>query len=146
MVLNDHDTVDAPSLTVFCNVRKITGICLPDLTEFVFFIGLAVTEIRVSGRFEIVASDETLYGIHTDSCREKGLTDQMVMDLCGIHARVFCLNVVDFSNGFLIQRAGNAFVRPDTGHQGIQPTEVVLEFPFFQCFIAVADCETIRKC
>ena len=102
MIVNDHDAVDAPGLTVFCNVWKVTGISLPDLTEFVFFIGPAVTEVRVSGRFEVVVADETLYGIHADSCREKGLTDQMVMDLCGIHAWVFFLNAVDFGNGILI--------------------------------------------
>ena len=62
----------------------------------------AVTEVRVSGRFEVIVANKALYGIHTDGCREKGVTDQMVMDLCGIHARVFFLNAVDFGNGILV--------------------------------------------
>ena len=124
MVVNDHDAVNAPGLTVFCDVWEITGISLPDFTEFVFFIGLAVTEVRVSGRFEVVVADEALYGIHTDSCREKGFLHEMLINLCGIHARMVIFHTINFSNGFVIQSPGNAFVRPDTGHQGIHPMVV----------------------
>ena len=145
MIVNDHDAVNAPGLTVFCDVWEITGISLPDFTEFVFFIGLAVTEVRVSGRFEVVVADETLYGIHADSCREKGFLHEMLINLCGIHAWMVIFHTINFSNGFIIQSPGNAFVRPDTGHQGIQPAEVVLGFPLFQCFVAIADRGTIRK-
>lgn len=108
---------------------RVTGISLPDLTEFVFFIGLAVTEVRIPGRFEVVDADEALYGIHTDRCREKGFFYEMFINLCGIHARVFCLDAVDFSNGFLIQSPGNAFVRPGMGNQGIKIAPCIQGFP-----------------
>ncbi len=70
---------------------------------------------------------------------------EMLINLCGIHAWMVIFHTINFSNGFIIQSPGNAFVRPDTGHQGIQPAEVVLGFPLFQCFVAVADRGTIRK-
>ena len=69
----------------------------------------------------------------------------MLINLCGIHAWMVIFHTINFSNGFIIQSPGNAFVRPDTGHQGIQPAEVVLGFPFFQCFVAVGDRGTVRK-
>ena len=102
MVINNHDAVNSPGFTILSDIGKITGIRLPDFTKLIFLIGLAVTEVRVSGRFEVIVANKALYGIHTDGSREKGVTDQMVMDLCGIHARVFFLNAVDFGNGILV--------------------------------------------
>ena len=49
MVINDHDAVDTSGLTVFRDVWEVTGIRLPDLAEFVLFIGLTVPEIRIPG-------------------------------------------------------------------------------------------------
>lgn len=48
VVINDHDAVDTSGLAVFGDVWKVTGIRLPDLAEFVLFIGLTVPEIRIS--------------------------------------------------------------------------------------------------
>lgn len=69
MFVNNHDAVDVPGMAIFCDVWEITGIRLSDFTEIIFFISSATAEIRVSGIFEIVVVDETLYGIHTDGCR-----------------------------------------------------------------------------
>ena len=46
--------------------------------------------------------DKTLYGINTDGSRDKSLPYQMLIDLGGIHAGMFFLDVVDLSNGILI--------------------------------------------
>ena len=145
MVINDHDTVNASGLTVFRDVGKATGIRLPDLAEFVLFIGLTVPEVRISCRFEIVEPDKTLHGIHVDGCREKGFLHEMLINLRGIHAWMLLLNPVDFRDGLVIEGTGKSFVRSDSRHQGIQSTEFVLGLPFFQCFVAVGDRGTIRK-
>lgn len=99
MVINDHDAVNASGLTVFRDVGKVTGIRLPDLAEFVLFIGLTVPEVRISCRFEIVEPDKTLHGIHTDGCREKGFLHEMLINLRGIHAWMLLLDPV--GTGFL---------------------------------------------
>ena len=102
MVINDHDTVDSFGCAVFGDVGKITGVGLPDLSEFVLFKGFAVTKIGISGRFQVVVPYETLDGINTDGGRDKGFPYQMSVNLGGIHARVFFLDTVDFSDGILV--------------------------------------------
>lgn len=103
MVINDHDTVDASGLSVFRDVWKITGIRLPDLAEFVLFIGLTIPEVRVSCRFEIVEPYKPLYGIHADGSREKRFLYEMFMYLRGIHTGSVILDPVDLGNGHIIQ-------------------------------------------
>ena len=102
MVVNDHDAVDASCLPVLCDVRKIAGISLPDLSECIFLVRFAVAEIRVSGGFEVIVADKALDAVNADRSRDKGFADQMIMDLCGIHARVFFLDAVDLSDGILV--------------------------------------------
>ena len=145
MVINDHDTVDASGLAVFGDVWKVTGIRLPDLAECVLFIGLTVPEIRIPGRFEIVEPDKTLHGIHADCSGKKRFLYEMRMYLRGVHARMFFLDPVDLGNGLIIQCMGNAFVRPDGGHQGIKTAPAVQGCSFFQCFVTVGNGRTVRK-
>lgn len=91
------------------------------------------------GRFQVIAPDETLYGINTDVCWNERFTDQMLIDLSGIHTRMFQLDPVDFGNGLFIQRPGKPFVGAGVWHQGVQSSDFVLGFPFFQCFITVGN-------
>ena len=71
MVIDDHDAVDPSCPAVFRDIRKVTGVGLPDFTESILFKSFAITEVRISCRFEVVVSDETLDGIDTDSSRNK---------------------------------------------------------------------------
>src|SRR5574344_1978124 len=48
VVINDHDTVNPATLSVFGNMRKITGISLPHLAEHILFKGFTVTNIWIS--------------------------------------------------------------------------------------------------
>ena len=63
----------------------------------------------------------------------------MLIDLSGIHTRMFQLDPVDFGNGLFIQRPGKPFVGAGVWHQGVQSSDFVLGFPFFQCFITVGN-------
>lgn len=46
---------------------------------------------------------------------------------------------VDYGNGLFIQRPGKPFVGSGVWHQGVQSSDFVLGFPFFQCFITVGN-------
>ena len=102
MVVNDHDTVDASCPPVLCDVRKIAGISLPDLSEFIFLVCFTIAEVGISGSFEIIVSYKALDAVNADRSRDKRFPDQMIMDLRGIHARVFFLDSVDLGDGILI--------------------------------------------
>lgn len=106
VVIDDHDAVDAPRFPVFRDIRKITGVGLPDLSELVFLISLAVAQIRIPGRFEVIVADEPLDRIDADRSREKGFPYQVVVDLCGIHAGKFLFDPEDLCDRFIIQSAG----------------------------------------
>ena len=46
---------------------------------------------------------------------------------------------VDYGNGLFIQHPGKPFVGSGVWHQGVQSSDFVLGFPFFQCFITVGN-------
>lgn len=71
---------------------------------------------------------------------------EMLMDLRGVHMGTVILDPADLGNGLIIQGTGDAFVRPDGGHQGIKTAPAVRGFPFFQCFVTVGNGGTVRKC
>ena len=73
MVVDDHDDVDAPCLPVLGDVREVTGVCLPNFAEFILLVGLAVTQVRIPGGFQVIVPDETLDGINTDRSVNKGI-------------------------------------------------------------------------
>ena len=57
-------------------------------------------------------TDETLYGIHADRCRYKGIPDQGVMDLGGIHAgKKMSAGTVRFSEWLRQDSGGTAGMR-----------------------------------
>jgi hypothetical protein len=87
MVIDDHDTVDPARFSIFRDVREIAGVRLPDLPEFIFLKCLAVTQVWISCGFEVIVADEALDGVHADSGRDKGITDEPFVDLGRIHAR-----------------------------------------------------------
>ena len=69
----------------------------------------------------------------------------MLIDLGGIHTGMFQLDPVNFGNGFFIQCTGKAFVGSGVWHQGIQTSDLVLGFPFFQCLITIGNGGAIRQ-
>lgn len=130
MVINDHDAVNASGLTVFRDVGKVTSIRLPDLAEFVLFIGLTVPEVRISCRFEIVEPDKTLHGIHTDGCREKGFLHEMLINLRGIHAWMLLLDPVDFRDGLVIEGTEIPLSDLTVGIRASSPPSLYWDFHF----------------
>lgn len=49
VVINDHDDIHPAGFPAFRDVGKIAGIRLPDLSEFILFIGFPVPEVWVPG-------------------------------------------------------------------------------------------------
>ena len=134
MVVDDHDTVDPAALPILSDIGKVTGISLPDLAEFVLFVGFTAAEVWVTGRFQVVVADETLDGIHTDFSRDKRFPYQMFIDLGGVHSWMFQLDAVDLCNGFVIQGTGAALVSTDIWHQGVKAAKFILGLPFFKFY------------
>jgi len=61
MVVDDHDRINTLALSVFRDVRKITGICLPHTAKGIFFKSLPVSQVGISGRLQIILLNEALY-------------------------------------------------------------------------------------
>ena len=102
MVINDSHTVDLPGNTVFRDVCNVTGVSLPHFSKGILFKGLPVTEIRVSGRFQVVAAYKTLYGIHTDSGRNETVLYEFLVDLCCIDTWKILFDSKDLQDCFVV--------------------------------------------
>ena len=121
MVINDHDAVDPPALSVLCDVREITGIRLPHLSERILLKSLPVTHVRVSCGFEVMFLHKSLDGTDTDRCRDKGLFYEVPVDLRGIQAGKGFLDPEDLLDSRIRQYTGGAFVRTLLRHEGTIP-------------------------
>ena len=45
MIINDHDAVNASAFALLRDVRKVTGVRLPDFTKFIFLVSFPVAQI-----------------------------------------------------------------------------------------------------
>ena len=145
MVINDHDAVNTPGLSIFCNVWEVARISLPDLAEFIFFEGFAVTHVRVTCRFQVVLFDKALDSTDTDGGRDKGIGDQVLVNLGGIEPGKLFFEAVDLFDGSIREYPGKTFIRACMGHQCLQSAALVHGDPFFDGLIVILHNGTIRK-
>lgn len=119
MVVNDHDGINAPYLSVFCDMREITCIGLLHASEGVLLKLLPVTDVRVPCRFQVIVPDKALDGADTDFRGDKSVLKQVVVDLCGIEARESLLHVVDLLNSGIGKDTCYPLIGTEVGHQRI---------------------------
>ena len=67
MIVNDTDGINATGSTVFCDVREVTGVCLPHLSKSILLKGFSVLHRGIAGGFEVVMPYETLDCAYADS-------------------------------------------------------------------------------
>ena len=124
---------------------KVARISLPDLAEFIFFEGLTVTHVRVTCRFQVVPFDKTLDSTDTDGGRDKGIGDQVLVDLGGIEPGKLLFEAVDLFDGSIREHPCEAFVRAGMWHKSFEAAPLVHGDPFLNGFVVVFDNGTIRK-
>ena len=110
MIIDNHNAVNTSGLSIFRDVRQITGISLPNFSEFIFFISLTIFEIWVFCGFKVIVTDETLDGIYTYGSLDKGISDKEFIYLRGIHTRKIFLETVDFTYCFIIKCTGYTLI------------------------------------
>ena len=126
-------------------MRKVARISLPDLTEFILFEGLTVTHVRVTCRFQVVPFDKTLDSTDTNSGRDKGISDQVLVNLGGIEPGELFFQAVDLFDGSIRERPCEAFVRAGMRHKSFKAAPLVHRDPFLNGFVVVFDNGTIRQ-
>lgn len=80
VVIDDHDHIGPPLLSILRNGRKIARVRLPQTTEFMGLKCLAVFDIRVACAFQVIGLDEPLYGTLADASIDKAILNQETVD------------------------------------------------------------------
>lgn len=121
MVINDHDAAAPSALAVLSDIREITGICLPHLSERILFKSFSVTHVWIACGFEVMLFYKTLDSTDADGCRDEGFFDEAPVDLRGIQAGKGFLDPEDLLDSRIRQYTGGAFVRTLLRHEGTIP-------------------------
>jgi hypothetical protein len=64
MIVDYCHTVDLAGLAILCDMGNVTGISLPHFPKGILLESLAIADIRVTGRFQVIVTYETLDRIH----------------------------------------------------------------------------------
>jgi len=92
MVIKSHDEVSTTSLTILGNEWAIAAVSLIHSPGELFFKSLAVFQVNVSSRFQVIAFDKTLYaGNRYLGSVNEAVFYQTVVNLGGIEFWIFGL-------------------------------------------------------
>ena len=132
MVIDDHDHIGPPLLSIFRNGRKIARVRLPQTTEFRCFKCLTVFDIRVACAFQVIGLDEPLYGTLADASIDKAILNQETVDHHSGDAWILLPYPVDLLNRCVIQDTSGAFIGPFLWRQAIDALRTIEGGPLFQ--------------
>ena len=99
VVINNHDTVDPPALSVFGDMRQVTGVSLPHLSKGILLECLPVPHVRVTCRFQVMFFDKALDGADADGGGNESIFHKVVVDLGGVKLWEPLFEMVDFTDG-----------------------------------------------
>ena len=145
MVVNDHDAINTPPASVLQDVGQITGVGLPELAEGVLLKCLSISHIGGLGPLQVVALDVALDGAHAHGGGDKGILDELAVDLGGVEPGKCLLEPVDFLNGRVRKGAGGSLVRALNGHQRVDAAPLVLGHPAGNGVWAILNCSAVRQ-
>ena len=132
MVIDDHDHIGPPLLSIFRNGRKIARVRLPQTTEFRGLKCLAVFDIRVARAFQVIGLDEPLYGTLAYASIDKAILNQETVDHHSGDAWILLPYPVDLLNRCVIQDTSGAFIGPFLWRQVIDALRTIEGGPLFQ--------------
>ena len=89
--------------------------------------------------------DVALDGTYAHRGGDKGILDELAVDLGGVEAGKCLLEPVDLLNGRIRERAGGALVRAFCGHEGVDAAPLILGHPAGNGVGAVPNCAAVRQ-
>ena len=146
MVVNDHDAVNAPAFSVFCDVRQVACVRLPHFPECIFLKSLPVFHVGIPGGFQVMVPDKTLDRADIDCGGDKRILHKLFVNLGGVEPRECLLKAVDLLDGSVRQHPGGSFVRTLLWHQRVNPACLVEGYPFADGLWVVLESGAVRKC
>ena len=130
MVVNDHNAVDSPAFSMFCDMRQVTSIRLPHFSKGILFKSLAVPHAWIAGGSQVVVADKALDSANADGSRNEGILHKLFVDLCCIESGESLFQTVDLFYSGIRQDPGSTFIRAFLWHQGIDSACLVERDPF----------------
>ena len=145
MIVNDHDAVNAPAFSVFCDVRQVACVRLPHFPECIFLKSLPVFHVGIPGGFQVMVPDKTLDRADIDCGGDERILYKLFVDLGGVEPRECLLQAVDLLDGSVRQHPGGTFVRTLLWHQRVNPACLVEGDPFADGLWVVLEGGAVRQ-